>query len=110
MAGSSGLLIRLGMTLVALKGKTLELSNRSALMACGTIERGVRTEQGEPVLVVLNGSHGYHPGFHVVTPLAARPHLPAVNIGVTICAPCACVGENWLKVTLPTSDASVGTK
>jgi hypothetical protein len=110
VTGSSGVLVGLRVTGVALEGKTLELSNCCAFVACVAIKRRVCSDQRKPVLVVLNGSYRYHPVFHAVTLSAVRPHLSAMNIGVTIRAPCARVREDWLEMALATGDPLVRAK
>jgi hypothetical protein len=108
--GGSGVLVGLRVTGVALEGKTLELSYRCALVAGVAIKRRVCSDQRKSVLVVLNGPERYHPVFHRVTLPAVRPHLSAVNIGVTVRAPCTRVREDWLEMALATGDPLVRAK
>jgi hypothetical protein len=85
-----------------LERKALELSHRFAFVAGGAIERGMCSNQGESVLVVLNRPHRDYPVFHVMTLFAFCTHLPPVDVGMTIRAIFAGVGEDRLDVTLLT--------
>lgn len=53
--GAGGLLIGGRVTRVALRRQPLELAGGRAFMAGGTIERGVRSNQREAVLVIADG-------------------------------------------------------
>lgn len=70
-------------------------------MAILALNRGVRTQQREAVLVVLDLLRGDGPALHGVTLLAIRAHLSAVYIAlfVAIRAIFADILEHWLNVT-----------
>ena len=71
-------------------------------MAGITLQRGVRSNQRETVLVILDGLDGDVPTLYRVALLAISAHLPFVNIGVTISASRAHIREDRLGVTLAT--------
>ena len=64
----------------------------------------MRSNQGESILVILNGPDGDHPVFHVVTLFAFRPHLAAVDVGMAIRTIFAGIGKDGLDVTSATLD------
>lgn len=64
-------------------------------------------QQGKPVVVVLNRLDGNVPALHRVTLLAARAHLPAMDVGMAIRALSADVREYHLGVALSAGHAFV---
>ena len=105
--GRSGLLVILRVTGVALERQTLKLSGGGSFMTGIAFQRGMRSHQREPVLVILNRLQGNRPAAHVVTTFAVGPHLAAVDVGVTVGAPGACVGEDHLGMAPGTGHAFV---
>lgn len=81
-------------------GKTLELPHCGTLVAILALHRGVSPQEWEAILVILNLLHGNIPPEHGVTLRAIRPHLPLVNIGVTILALLADISKDRLNVAL----------
>jgi hypothetical protein len=65
-----------------------------------TLHRGVSPQEWESILVILNLLDGNIPPQHRVTPCAIRPHLPLVNVGVTVLTLFANVGKYRLDVAL----------
>jgi len=72
-----------------------------ALVAGIALRHRMRAEQREPILMRTDGVHAHAPARHRMALVAARPKLPAVDIGVAIRALRAGVGENQLRVTQP---------
>jgi hypothetical protein len=81
-------------------GKTLELPHCGTLVAILALHRGVSSQEWEAILVILNLLDGNIPPEHGVTLRAIRPHLPLVNIGVTILALLADISKDRLNVAL----------
>ena len=100
MAGRIRLLIRRRVTGVALERKTLKLTDRRPLVTTVALQRGMSTDQREPVLVISNGLNGDLPPLHAVTAFTGCAHLPVMNVGVTIPAPRTCVGKDRFRMTL----------
>ena len=73
----------------------------------------MRSHQGEAILVVLDRLQGNRPAAHVVTTLAVGAHLAAMDVGMTVSASCAGVGEHHLgmasgaRYTLVRSDQGI---
>jgi len=57
--------------------------------------------------VIPYGLNGDLPSLYCVAAFAGCAHLPVMNVGVTIPAPCAGVGEDWFGVALSASDVLV---
>jgi len=64
------------------------------------LDRSVGSQQRKAVLVILHLLHRDIPSLHGVTLGAIRPHLPAVNVRVTICAILPHIREHGLDVAL----------
>lgn len=103
----AGLLENVGVARIALSRKALELADRCALVARIALDRGMGSDQGETVLVVLNIFDGDVPALHRVALLAASTHLAAVDVGVAVSALAAYVGEHLLRMALGTRDVLV---
>jgi hypothetical protein len=84
----------------AFDGKTLELTNRSALVAVLTLHGGVSAEKREAILVILNLLNSIVPTENRVALRAVRAHFPLVNIGVAILTILAHVREYRFYVAL----------
>lgn len=69
-------------------------------MARLTGYRGVRADQGEPVLVLLDVLNGDLPAFDRVALFAFGAQLPAMNISVAVSAGVADIGEDHFGVAL----------
>jgi hypothetical protein len=78
----------------------LELANRRALVAVLTLYRRVSPQEREAILVILDLLDGNVPPEHRVTPRAICPHLPLVNIRVTVLTLLPNVGKHGLDVAL----------
>ena len=75
-----------------------ELADRRAGMAGAAFHSGVRADEREPVLMVLDRLDGDVPPLDRVALLALRSELAAVQIGVAIRALCPHVAEHQLDV------------
>ena len=93
-------LILLQVARCASRRKTLELPNRSALVAVLALHGGVSAEKREAILVILNLLNGIVPTENRVALRAVRAHFPLVNVGVAVLAILADVGKDWLGVAL----------
>ena len=78
-----------------------ELRGGGSLVAGIALRHRVRTQQRKTILMRTDRVHPDAPALHRVALVAARPKLPAVNIGVAVRALCAGVGEDQLRVTQP---------
>ena len=72
-------------------------------MAVVALHRGVRAEKRKTILVIVDLSCGDLPAQNGVTLRAVCSHFPLMDIGVTILASFAHVGEYRLGVTLDAS-------
>ena len=100
VTGRRRLLIGRRVAGIALERKPLKLADGRSLMAVVAWQRGMSADQREPVFVIPYGLDRDLPPLHVVAALAICPHLPVMNVGVTIPAPGAGVGKNRFRVTL----------
>jgi hypothetical protein len=82
------------------RGKTLELADGGALVAVLALHGSMSAEEWETILVIVDLLYGDLPALHGVALRAVRPHLPLVDIGVTILAILAHVGEHRFGVAL----------
>lgn len=110
VAGRVRLLIRRRVTGVALERKALKLADGRSLVAAVALERGMSADQWKPVLVIPNGLNRHLPTFHAVAAFAVCAHLPVMNVGVTVSAPCASVGKNRFRMALCARHVLVHTK
>lgn len=78
----------------------IELSNRARFVARVAIHHCVRSDQGKPVLMLVDVVHRNCPAVDVVAQIALRAVLSSVNVGVTILALLTRVRENRINVTL----------
>jgi hypothetical protein len=92
---------------VALCRESLELTNRRALVARGTVQGRMRTHQWEAVLVLVNLLHRDLPSLYRVALFTGRAKLTLVDIGMTVGAFLAYVSEHRLGVALRTTDSLV---
>jgi hypothetical protein len=76
----------------------LELADGRALVAIVALHGSMSAEEWETILVIVDLLYGNLPALHGVALRAIRPHLPLVNIGVTILASLAYVREHRLGV------------
>jgi hypothetical protein len=93
-------LILLQVARCASRRKTLELPNRSALVAVLALHGGVSAEKREAILVILNLLNSIVPTENRVALRAVRAHFPLVNIGVAILTILAHVCEYRFYVAL----------
>ena len=100
VVGCCCLLIGGGVAGIALERESLELSNRSALVAAVALQRCMRADQRKPVLMIPHSLEGDLPALHGMAPLAIGTHLPTVDIGVAVTAPCASIRKHRLCVAL----------
>src|SRR5258708_35446383 len=84
--------------------KTLELTNRRAIVAVLALHRGVRTEKREAILVIFNLLNGIVPTENRVALRAVGAHFPLVNVGVAILTILAHVCEYRFYVALRALD------
>jgi hypothetical protein len=81
-------------------GQTLELADGRALVAILALHGRVGAQEWKTILVIIDLLYGNLPALNSVTLRAVRSHFPLVNIGVTILAILADVGEYGLGVAL----------
>lgn len=102
-----GILILHLMAGIAIGGQSLELADGQALVAGIALHRRVRTDQGEAVLVLLDGGQGYAPASDRVALLAGGAELPPMDVRVAVGAPRPHVAEDQVGVTLHTAQVGV---
>ena len=85
---------------VTIRRHRFKLAIRRILVARITVNRGMRSRQGESIVVILNLLHRDLPAAHAMTLLAIRSQLPPVDICVAILAALSNVAEYWLNVAL----------
>ena len=100
VVGRCRLLIGCGVAGITLERESLELSNRGALVAAVTLQRCVPADQRKPVLMIPDSLKRDLPAFYGMAPLAIGTHLPTVDIGVAVSAPCASIRKHRLCVAL----------
>jgi hypothetical protein len=91
----------------ALGRKALELAHGGAPVAGLALDGGMSAEQGEAVLVLLDGGQVDLPTFDGVALLAIGAEFSSVDVGVAISAILAYVGEDPLQMALSASDPLV---
>ena len=106
MARSRGLEF-LGVAAVAIGRHRGEVAQRAVLMAGIAIDRGVRSQQREAVVMLLDLLDLDVPALYRVTLLAPGSQFSFVNVGVAIGALFAHVSENRFGVALDAGDALV---
>jgi hypothetical protein len=99
-----GLLIRSLVARVTLDRQPLKLAHRSPLVAVGAVQPSVPGHEREPIVMLAGSLCNDVPTLHGVALLAARTHLPAVEICVTISAVRPDIGKDRLGVALRTGD------
>jgi len=85
---------------IALRAKAEELSNGGALVAGIARHSGVRSEEWEAIVVVLDVPGGDIPALYGVALRAIRAHLAAVNVCVAIGAVFPYIGKDGFGVAL----------
>lgn len=88
------------MARITVARQPLELPDGCVLVAGLAFQRSMCADQGEAVLVLLDGRHGYVPSLHGVTLFASGTKLSAVKIGVTIFATHSHVAEHQAGMAL----------
>lgn len=91
----------------ALGRKALELAHGSAFVAGLALDGGMSADQGETVLVLLDGGKIDLPTFDGVALLAIGAKFSSVDVGVAIGAILPHVGKDPLQVALRASDLLV---
>lgn len=89
---------------IALGGHGLKLAAGSAFVAGVAVHGGVRSGEGESIIVLLDLVHADLPSLHRVALLAISSQLAAVNIGVAILAALPNIAEHRFHVALHASD------
>ena len=107
VVGIAGLFELVGVARIAGCREAGKLSYRSTLVAGVALHCCMRTKQRKPVLMVLDLFNRHHPSLHGVAGLAIGSELALVNVGVTVGAFRAGVGENRLGVALSAAHALV---
>jgi len=97
--GIGRLLVGLLVTGIALDGQSLELPDGPALVTVGAVQPGMPAHEWEAVRVFPHRLEEDAPALHRVALFAIRPHLAAMDIGMTIRAVRACVGKHHLGMT-----------
>jgi len=92
------------MARVTLNRQPLELAHGSPLVAIGAVQASVPGHEREPIVMLAGSLCDDVPTLHGVALLAARTHLPAVDICVTVSAVGPDIGKNRLGVALRTGD------
>lgn len=92
---------------VAGRREALELSNRRARVALVAIDSRVCADQGEAVQVLVNLLDRNIPSLDGMALLAVCPHLPLVDVGVTVGALRTHIAEDRLGMTLRATHAFV---
>lgn len=82
----------------------LKLTVRRTFVAGVAVHGGMRPGQRKAIVVLLDLLDRHLPSAYCVTRLAICSQLPFVNIGVTVLAALARIGENRLDVTLRAGD------
>ena len=100
VVGRCRLLIGCGVAGITLERESLELSNRGALVAAVARQRCVPADQGKAVLMIPHSLKRDLPALHAMAPLTIGTHLPTVDIGVAVSAPCASIRKHRLCVAL----------
>jgi hypothetical protein len=103
----SSLLERSLVTRVALNGKSLKLTDRSALMTVGAVQSCMAGHQGKTVRMVPSSLSNDVPAFYGVTLFAIRSHLTTMDIGVAVRATRAGIREDRLGMALGAGDPLV---
>jgi len=80
--------------------QSLELAHRGALVAVFALHGSVRSQQREPVHVILYLLYGNIPALYRVAFRAIRTHLAVVHIHVAVLAILSYVSKNRLNVAL----------
>jgi len=78
-------------------------------MAIRAVQARVPAHQREAIVVFPGSLRNNAPTFHRVTLLAARAHLPAVEVCMTVGAVCPYVGEDRLGMALRAGNTLVQT-
>ncbi len=91
----------------ALGRKALELAHGSAFVAGLALDGGMSADQGETVLVLLDGGKIDLPTFDGVALLAIGAQFSSVDVGVAIGAILSYIGKDPLQVALRASDLLV---
>jgi hypothetical protein len=94
---------------IAVRRHRTVLTERSAFVACVTVDSGVCPHQGEPIIVLFNLFDLYLPSFDRMTLLAIGAEQALVDVGVTGGALSRRVGEDGFDMTLRTSHRLVHT-
>ena len=100
VVGTGRLLVGRRVARVALEREPLKLADGRSLVATFALQRGVAANQWETVLVIPHRLNRNLPPLHFVAAFAICTHLPVMNVGVAVTAPCARIGKNRLGVTL----------
>lgn len=92
---------------ITLRGKSLELAHGRTLVTSLAVQRRVRSQQREAIIVVLDCLDGDVPSPYRVALLAVVAELPAMDISVTFAAARTDIGEHHLGVALNTGHVLV---
>jgi hypothetical protein len=95
-----GVLPFLEMAGIALRREAVENASGQLRVTLDALQRGVRAQKREAILVILHLLNSDIPALHGVTLRAVRAHLAAVNISVAIGAIPADIGEDRFDVAL----------
>lgn len=101
VARAGGLLEILQVTTDTIRRESQELPHRCALVAIVALQCGVRANEGEPVLMILDLADPYPPPLHRMALLARRTELPPVNVSVAVGAFHAHIRKNQIAMALP---------
>jgi len=100
MVWAGGAFVVRGVAGVALGREPLKLPCGSAFVASLTINRRVRTDEREAILMVTNRGYGNLPAFDGVTGFTIRAELATVDIGMAIRALLSDIRENEFHMAL----------
>jgi len=94
-----GLLPVLQVARITSRGQAIENTACCTLVALVAVNSRVRAEERKAILVFFHLLIGGFPALHGVALRAIGPHLSAVNVGMTVGAILAHIGENRIQVT-----------
>jgi hypothetical protein len=89
------------------QGLPIELSDGARLVARITIHDGMRTDQRETILVLVDVVHRHSPAVRVVTQVALGTVTAPMNVGVAVLALLAGIRENWIDMALLTRNRAM---
>jgi hypothetical protein len=87
----------------------VETSNGSHLVTRVAVDHGVRADQREPVLMLIDVVHRHLPAIDAVAQIAFGSVLAAMDVGMTVLALASDVGEHAINMAFLAEDIHVHT-